>query len=319
MRDCAPESSLPGVRDFDHPFPGVGIPGIREHSRCSLRGCKFAWGRRLQGGARTWIASGGDGLALSPAQRGGIHDPDLLDVSGASLRDEQEPCLLPGYLIDRCPCLHDPLSALAGTCRTACVSGGAFTGNRSSACVWRRTDKPIGWKIPDEQSTQGRELLSLSLVVHGSTSLQAPLPYQRRGLRTRQRNGTGGGRDNPDRRTRDLGMDAGDRLRRSPRGRDGPRIHSGFLIPQPCHWIPITGLLVEPRHLVQGAASDYSARRNSTIATASRTSPIPRTRSSSSGMGTVHDPHVTPGLKRWRTAAGTSRRANTARRMGSTA
>jgi hypothetical protein len=145
------------------------------------------------------LGPAGDGLALSPAQRGGIHDPDLLDVSGASLRDEQEPCLLPGHLIDRCPCLHDPLSALAGTCRTACVSGGAFTWNRSSACVWRRTDKPFGWKIPDEQSTQWRELLSLSLVVHG-------LPPSTRSSGARVGDcgqgsvtGRAGGRDNPHR------------------------------------------------------------------------------------------------------------------------
>jgi hypothetical protein len=36
-------------------------------------------------------------------------------------------------------------------------------------------------------------------------------------------------------------------------------------------------------------------------------------------MGTLHEPHVTPGLKRWTTAEGTSRWAKTARRMGSTA
>jgi len=125
---------------------------------------------------RFGLGPAGDGLALSPPQRGGIDDPDFLDVAAASLRDEQEPCLLPVHLIDRCPCLHDPFSALAGTCRTARVGGGIFTGNCSSACVWSWTDKPFGWKIPDEQSTQWRELLRLSLIVHGSTSLQASPP-----------------------------------------------------------------------------------------------------------------------------------------------
>jgi len=125
---------------------------------------------------RFGLGPAGDGLALSPPQRGGIDDPDFLDVAAASLRDEQEPCLLPVHLIDRCPCLHDPFSALAGTCRTARVGGGIFTGNCSSACVWSWTDKPFGWKIPDEQSTQWRELLRLSLIVHGSTSLHASPP-----------------------------------------------------------------------------------------------------------------------------------------------
>src|SRR6266511_3434117 len=115
------------------------------------------------------------GLAPFALQRRGIYDPDFLDVSGASLRDEQEPCLLPGHLIDWCPGLHDPLSPLAWTSRTARV-GGTFTGNRSSACVWSGTDKSFGWKIPNEQSTQWRELLWLSLVVHRSTALDAGPP-----------------------------------------------------------------------------------------------------------------------------------------------
>jgi hypothetical protein len=104
---------------------------------------------------------------------------------------------LPGHLIDWCPGLHDPLSPLAGTSRTARV-GRTFTGNRSSARVWSGTDKPFGWKIPNEQSTQWRELRCLSLVVHGSTSLHAPLRSQRRGLRARQSKATAGRLDNPD-------------------------------------------------------------------------------------------------------------------------
>src|SRR6266542_5857159 len=78
------------------------------------------------------LGPAGDGLALSAPQRGGIDDPDFLDVAGASLRDEQEPRLLPGHLIDRCPCLHDPFSALARTCGTARVGGGLVTGARKS-------------------------------------------------------------------------------------------------------------------------------------------------------------------------------------------
>jgi hypothetical protein len=150
----------------------------------------------------------GDGLALSAPQRGGIHDPDFFDVSGASPGDEQEPCLLPGHLIDWSPRLHDPLSALAGTCRTARVGGRAFTGDRSSACVWSGTNKPFGWKIADEQSTQRRELLCLSLVVHGSTSLHAPLRSQRRGLRARQSNAAGGSTTRTFRPPRPPEMDA---------------------------------------------------------------------------------------------------------------
>jgi hypothetical protein len=62
----------------------------------------------------------------------------------------------------------------------------------------------------------------------------------------------------------------------------------------------------------------YSTRRNSAMATPSRRTPIARTSKSSSPIGTVHDPHVTPGLSRWTTAEGRSRRSNTARRIGST-
>ncbi len=114
------------------------------------------------------------GLPLSAPQRGGVYNSDFLDVPGASLRDEQEPSLLPGHLINWCPRFHDPHSALTGTCRTACGGRGTFTRNSSSACGWPRTDKPFGWKIPDEQSTQRRELLCFSLVLHRSTSLHAP-------------------------------------------------------------------------------------------------------------------------------------------------
>jgi hypothetical protein len=101
---------------------------------------------------RRVVARGRDGLALSAPQRGGIYDPDFFDVSGASLGDEQEPCLLPGHLIDWCPRLDDPLSNVARTW-TARVGGRAFSGDRSSACMWGGTDKPFGRKIPYEQST----------------------------------------------------------------------------------------------------------------------------------------------------------------------
>jgi hypothetical protein len=118
---------------------------------------------------------------------------------------------LPGYLIDWCPRLHDPLSPLAGTRRTARVGGVTLTGNRTSACVWSRTDKPFGWKIPDEQSTQWRELLCLSLIVHWSTSLHAFLGSQPRGLRDKQSKRRAGRPDNPDPSHPEApGMDAGD-------------------------------------------------------------------------------------------------------------
>jgi hypothetical protein len=46
------------------------------------------------------------------------------------------------------------------------------------------------------------------------------------------------------------------------------------------------------------STASYSTRRNSAMATPSRRTPIARTSRSSSPIGTVHDPHVTPGLSR---------------------